>query len=82
MTDLLFNDVVIESSKMIGPEGEYHTAVCKSCSTKHYKYKKHCFQFDSNEFIKYVAEMKAWNCCHENAEPLDGYPSRPQLSEM
>lgn len=34
MSDLRFNDVVIESTKMIGPSGERHTAVCKTCSTQ------------------------------------------------
>ena len=27
--------------------------------------------------LRYVAAMRAWNCCHEGGEPLDGYPEEP-----
>jgi hypothetical protein len=35
MTDKRFDDVVIESNQMIGPDGQYHTAICKTCSKQH-----------------------------------------------
>jgi hypothetical protein len=35
MTDRRFHGIVIESNSMIGAEGEYHTAICKTCSTQH-----------------------------------------------
>ena len=27
--------------------------------------------------LRYVATMRAWNCCHEGEEPYDGYPEEP-----
>lgn len=106
MTDKRFHDVVIESTKMIGPEGERHTAICKSCS-KQQKVTKEDFEMDSlrrlvwsedgfdtepanaldlndsyKEVLRYVAEMRAWNCCHEGEEPLDGFPDEPENSRV
>lgn len=83
MTDLRFNDVVIESTGMIGPEGEYHIAVCSTCSENH-KAKRHEFNSFfplSDEEMEYVAEMKAWKCCHEGDEPIDGFPESPRSEE-
>lgn len=79
MTDLRFNDVVIESTGMIGPDGRYHSAVCSTCSEKH---TVELYEFDdlfplSDEEMKYVAEKKAWECCHFGEKPLDGFPEKP-----
>lgn len=106
MTDHRFNDIVIESNSMIGPEGEYHTAICKTCSTQH-KVTIEDFKMDnlyrlvdtsdgldtepanaldrSEEYktvLKYVAEMRAWNCCNEGETPLDGFPAEPEVSRV
>lgn len=106
MVDLRFHDIVIESHSMIGPVGEYHTAVCKTCSTKH-KVTVDDFEMDSlyrltktrgeagvepanaldrnddyKDVLQYVAEMRAWNCCHDGYEPLDGFPSEPESSRV
>lgn len=29
------------------------------------------------DFLTYVASMRAWNCCHEGEEPIDGLPEQP-----
>lgn len=106
MTDKRFHDVVIESQSMIGPVGEYHTAICKTCSQQHkvtsdefeipdlYKLNReedglstenvNALDRKDNykEILKYVAEMRAYNCCHEGEEPLDGYPEQPEASRV
>lgn len=101
MSDRRFHDIVIESNSMIGPQGEYHTAICKTCSQQQ-KVTKDEFQMTDlytlvdteegfgfepanalehkdnyKEVLRYVAEMRAWNCCHEGVEPLDGFPEQP-----
>lgn len=105
MTDLRFHDVVIESTSMIGPEGEYHTAVCKPCSTQHKVTKDEFDRMDlytlvetddgfetkpanelerrdnADEILEYVAEMRAWNCCHKGEQPIDGFPDEPDHGE-
>jgi len=106
MTDRRFHDIVIESQSMIGPQGEYHTAVCKTCSQQH---RVNTDEFDIadlyklvrdgnnltteqvnaldrkdnyKEILAYVAEMRAWNCCHEGEEPIDGFPDEPNSSKI
>jgi len=107
MTDRRFHDIVIESNSMIGPVGEYHTAICKTCSQQH-KVTIEDFQMDSlyrlvdspdggyetepanaldredeyKKVLQYVAEMRAWNCCHEGEEPIDGFPDEPEASRV
>lgn len=106
MTDKRFEDVVIESTSMIGPDGEYHTAICKMCSQQH-KVSIDDFEMDSlyrlvpqedgfyteplnaldrndeyKKVLEYVAEMRAWQCCHEGQEPLDGFPDEPEASRV
>jgi hypothetical protein len=79
--DLRFDDVVIESTKMIGPRGTYHTAVCRQCSTQHEATHTELAEkrlYVDSEEIKYVAEMRAWNCCNEDNTPLDGFPEDPR----
>lgn len=106
MSDFRFHDIVIESNSMIGPQGEYHTAICKTCSTQH-KVEQSAFELpdlyklvsngDSltteqanaldreenyDDILRYVAEMRAWNCCHEGQEPLDAFPKEPEASRV
>jgi len=64
-------------------------AMCKTCSTVH---KTDDSEFDvpittfdngekhipiDKEVFRFVAEMRAWNCCHEGTEPYDGFPEAP-----
>jgi hypothetical protein len=64
-------------------------AMCKTCSTVH---KVDVSEFDvpvttfsngekhipiDEAVFRFVAEMRAWNCCHEGAEPYDGFPDEP-----
>ena len=64
-------------------------AMCETCSTVHRIDES---EFDvpittfsngekhipiSSEVFQYVAEMRAWNCCHEGQEPYDGFPQTP-----
>jgi len=106
MTDLTFYDVVIESTSMIEPQGEYHTAICKTCSTQH-KVEQSAFELPDlyklvpsddgyetepanaldreenyDEILAYVAEMRAWQCCHEGEDPIDGFPEQPEASRI
>jgi len=37
---------------------------------------------ETREVLRYVAEMRAWNCCHEDLAPLDGFPSEPDASRV
>lgn len=30
------------------------------------------------DFLEYVASMRAWNCCHEGEEPIGGLPEEPE----
>ena len=79
MTDFRFEDIV-DSTRMIGPDGRYVKSVCKSCSTQRTVMRD---DFSRNtvkgssyvpssvtiEMLEYVAKMRAWNCCHEGDEP-------------
>lgn len=88
MSDYRFDDIV-ELQKMTGSNGEYGKAICKECSTVH---KCKMSEFDSPRLVTlsgdalnnatpehcyYVAQMRAWACCFENEEPLDGFPEEP-----
>jgi hypothetical protein len=33
------------------------------------------------EELRYVAQMRAYNCCNEGTEPLDGFPETPDAVE-
>jgi hypothetical protein len=84
MSDLRFTDVVIESNSMIGPSGKSHTAVCRTCSTKHKATSDEYIgrATDSGKVLRYMAEMRAWNCHHEGGVPLDGFPDKPSTSRI
>lgn len=78
--DLNFDEVVSECSSTT-TEGytRGYRALCSTCGTYQ--------TVDINEFrlsfgvgeaeMSYVAKMRAWNCCHEGEEPLDGFPEEP-----
>jgi hypothetical protein len=88
-SDLRLDDA-IDFYEISGPEGEYAKTVCLKCSQVHKCYPE---EFDSlflynldgtpcnhsdTSHVHYVAKMRAWNCCREGKEPLDGFPERPE----
>lgn len=83
MSDLQFDEVV-ESDRMMGVQPDKHwRSLCKTCGeyTKVYKREwRHPILVDREE-IKYVANMRCWNCCHQGEEPLDGFPTDPRADE-
>ncbi|WP_311172862.1 hypothetical protein [Halobellus ordinarius] len=64
-------------------------AMCKTCSTVHTvelaEFDVPVTTFSNGEkhipvddaVFRFVAEMRAWNCCHEGEEPYDGFPETP-----
>lgn len=64
-------------------------AMCKTCSTVHTvdvsEFDVPVTTFDTGEVhipvdravFRYVAEMRAWNCCHDGDQPYDGFPDEP-----
>lgn len=90
-TDLYFYDVVIESRKM--QDGWRATCrSCSTVhKAKRDEFKKdNLFNLDGSKvntlnladkpsiMLEYVAEMRAWHCCHEDEEPYDGLPEAPE----
>ncbi|EGQ44270.1 MAG: hypothetical protein J07AB43_00360 [Candidatus Nanosalina sp. J07AB43] len=82
-------DEIVELQTMIGPQGKFGKAICKECSEVH---KCTLDEFDSPRLVHlngspvnlaepehchYVAQMRAWNCCHEGDKPLDKFPEEP-----
>lgn len=89
MTDRRFNEIVIEASSLRGPHGRSYKACCSSCGTYH-RVDAQEFERDDlaggtyvpsivgAEEMGYVAKMRAWNCCHEGEQPMDGFPEDPR----
>ena len=96
MTDLRFDDVV-DTTHMAGPSGEYVQSVCKTCSKQRKVYRDE-FTLDNlytwasgdgfiphdvdKDVLRFVAGMRAWNCCHEGDVPLDGFPEEPAAGHV
>ena len=80
--DQRFEEIVIESSSMLGPDGRSHKSCCSACGTYHRvsvnEFKRPFLV--SAETLRFTSEMRAWNCCHEGQEPLDGFPAKPDNS--
>ena len=65
-------------------------ATCKTCSTVHTvdvsEFDVPVPMFSNGEkhipidraVFRFVAEMRAWNCCHDGDEPYDGFPEEPE----
>lgn len=34
------------------------------------------------DVLKYVAAMRAWNCCRDGEEPLGGFPEQPDTKRI
>lgn len=86
MSDLRIDDVV-EVQRMIGVEGKYVIVICKTCSHQHQVTKSE-FHVEPDNYIphevdqdilEYVGIMRAWNCCHADEEPIDGFPEEPDV---
>lgn len=92
MSDLRFDDVVDTGPRITGPDGRYAKATCKSCSSQQHVTKDefrldNLYNLDGSRYlpqdvdmdmVEYVAAMRAWHCCHEGEEPLDGFPEQPE----
>lgn len=91
MTDRYFYDVVIESRKT--SDGWRATCrTCSQMHTVEYEEfeKDTLFNLNGTKYnpllraenkdliLEYAAEMRAWNCCHEDEEPYDGLPEAPE----
>jgi len=84
MVDFRFSEIVTNVQKMnaIRSENDYR-ALCSSCGN-YAKVDKDEFELTliSDETLEYVVKMRAWNCCHEGEEPLDGHPERPESYKL
>jgi|GEM_PF-2192804 len=52
-------------------------ALCSTCGTYHAATVEEMAARVGKEELRYVASMRAWNCCHEGIEPYDGFPEVP-----
>jgi hypothetical protein len=39
-------------------------------------------QDNYKEVLQFVAEIRAWQCCHEGETPIDGFPDEPEASRV
>ena len=80
MSDRRFDEVVLEGQSIGYGRDKGYRALCGDCGEyqeariQEWKYP---VLIDTEE-LKYVASMRAWNCCNEGEEPLDGFPEDPQ----
>lgn len=92
MTDKRFDDVVMEGQKIGYDKDRGYRALCADCGTyqecRAHEYQKtdarggtYIPHTVGMEDMKYVAQMRAWHCCNEDDEPLDGFPEDPQKEE-
>jgi hypothetical protein len=82
-TDLKFNSIVThvrkktdDTSTIIGFQ-----VLCSSCG-KYNEVERDEFNtpdIPDEAHLKYVAKMRAWNCCHSGEDPYDGYPTKPEF---
>jgi len=86
MTDLQFSAVVtsvrFEYDREINrylsdPKPSECRALCSTCGTYHEATVEELSTRVGEAELRYVASMRAWNCCHEGDEPYDGYPEEP-----
>jgi hypothetical protein len=87
--DRRFDEVVQEGQSIGHGKDRGYRALCGDCGEykvcRAEEYKKtnlrgasYIPMFVGTEELKYVASMRAWNCCNEGKEPLDGFPEDPQ----
>ena len=86
MSDLRFDDVVTTVQVEYDDYKEHRPgvrepvrcqALCATCGTYHESSVDELPRLHGERELRYVAAMRAWNCCHEGGEPLDGYPEEP-----
>ncbi|AGM11518.1 hypothetical protein M199_gp148 [Halogranum tailed virus 1] len=93
MSDRRFTEVVQNGGATGHGEKERgYRAICTDCGSNHvcrrkefgeereafrseFFYVPHDIDMDA---FKYVARMRAWNCCNEGDTPLDGFPECPE----
>lgn len=86
MTDLRFRGVVTnvrfeydrEINRYVSdPKPSECQALCSTCGTYHDATVDELSVRVGEDELRYVASMRAWNCCHEGVEPYDGFPEEP-----
>lgn len=80
MSDRRFDEVVQEGQSIGHGRDRGYRALCGDCGeyqTARIQEWKYPVLIDTEE-LSYVARMRAWNCCNEGEEPLDGFPDDPQ----
>mgnify|MGYP000707534156 FL=1 len=86
MTDLQFGAVVTDvqfeydheiNRYLSDPKPNECRALCSTCGTYHEATLDELSTRVGEAELRYVASMRAWNCCHEGVEPYDGFPEEP-----
>lgn len=83
MSDFRFSEIVQNVMKLNGLNSNYR-ALCSSCGT-YSTVNKDEFEFSAiveDSTLEYVVKMRAWNCCNENNEPIDGFPEQPDKHKL
>jgi hypothetical protein len=86
MSDLRFNAVVTNVSfeykrdinrHLSNPKPSKCRTLCSTCGRYHDATFDELTPRPGEDELQYVASMRAWNCCHEEVEPYDGFPEAP-----
>jgi hypothetical protein len=84
MSDLMFNDIVttvtIKTDRTrFNPEMKPVAcqALCSTCGTYHEVGREELDELADEDTFRYIASMRAWNCCHDEQVPYDGFPEEP-----
>jgi hypothetical protein len=92
MSDKRFDEVVQEEQSIGYDKDRGYRALCGDCG-QYKECRAHEYQRTNarggtyiphtvgTEDMKYVAQMRAWSCCNEGEEPLDGFPEDPNEEE-
>mgnify|MGYP006299767571 CR=1 FL=1 len=96
MSDRRFTEVVQNGgSTGHGEKERGYRAICtdcgenKVCRRKEFGEEREAFRSEffyvpfeiGMQHFKYVARMRAWNCCNEGETPLHGFPEMPERME-
>jgi hypothetical protein len=91
MTDLHFRDVVTkvrfeydrEINRLLSdPKPSKCQALCSTCGSYHEATVEELSTLAGEAELRYVASMRAWNCCHEGDTPYDGFPDEPEYHRI
>lgn len=82
MSDLRFDEVVTDDRSFRLNDKQAHKALCSTCGEwSEVTIEEFRWPFSTEqEDLRYVAQMRAWNCCHQTDDPLDGFPEKPDSS--